>query len=115
MLDNLDKIDRDLILALDRHEHYLQFAEFRRIAAEREKKEYDSRLREEGFQQGIEQGAVLSMRKAIVNVFAHRFPDQDVSTVNATLEQIADEQKLNSLFSVAMECSSVEDFLEQIK
>ena len=107
MLDELDKIDRDLILALDRHEHYLQFAEFRKQAAEREKKEYESRLREEG--------AVLSMRKAIVNVFAHRFPDQDVSSVNATLEQIADELKLNSLFSVAMECSSVEDFLKQIK
>ena len=59
--------------------------------------------------------AVLSMRKAIVNLLTHRFPDQDVSSVNAVLEQVTDEQKLNTLFSGAMDCSSVEDFLKQIK
>ena len=70
---------------------------------------------EQGLKQGLEQGAVLSMRKAIVNLLTHRFPDQDVVSVNAVLEQVANEQKLNTLFSGAMECSSVEDFLKQIK
>ena len=112
----------------DRYERLCRIAKLREMAIDHEKKERDLKgqlrfAREEGFQLGLEQarekareeGAILSMRKVIVIILTHRFPDQDVSTVNAILEQIADEQKLNSLFSVAMECSSVEDFLEQIK
>ena len=112
----------------DRYERLCRIAKLREMAIDHEKKERDlkgqlSFAREEGraegreevIKQGIEQGAILSMRKTIANVFAHRFPDQDVSSVNAILEQIADEQQLNTLFSVAMECSSIEEFLKQIE
>ncbi len=120
----LTQTNSGLAVAADRYERLCRNAQLREMAIDHEKKERDlkgklSFAREEGIQlgleQGLEKGAILSMRKAIVNVFAHRFPDQDVSTVNAILEQIADEQRLNSLLIGATECSSVEDFLEQIK
>lgn len=128
----LTQTNSGLAVAADRYERLCRNAKLREMAIDHEKKERDlkgklSFAREEGIQLGLEQGlkqglekglekgAILSMRKAIVNVFAHRFPDQDVSTVNAILEQIADEQRLNSLLIGATECSSVEDFLEQIK
>ena len=128
----LTQTNSGLAVAADRYERLCRNAQLREMAIDHEKKERDlkgklSFAREEGIQlgleqglqqgleQGLEQGAVLSMRKAIVNVFTHRFPDQDVSSVNAILEQISDEQKLNTLFNGAMECSSVEDFLKQIK
>ena len=123
----LTQTNSGLAVAADRYERLCRDTKLREMAIDHEKKERDlkgklSFAREEGIQMGIAEGreqgraegVVLSMRKAIVNVFAHRFPDQDVSSVNAILEQIADEQQLNALFSVAMECSSVEDFLKQI-
>ena len=114
----LTQTNSGLAVAADRYERLCRNAQLREMAIDHEKKERDlkgklSFAREEGIQLGLEQGAVLSMRKAIVNVFTHRFPDQDVASVTTILEQIADEQLLNSLFSVAMECSSVEDFLKQ--
>ena len=132
----LTQTNSGLAVAADRYERLCRNAQLREMAIDHEKKERDLKgklrfAREEGIQlgleqgieqglkqgleKGLEQGAVLSMRKAIVNLLTHRFPDQDVSSVNSVLEQVADEQKLNTLFSGAMECSSVEDFLKQIK
>ena len=132
----LTQTNSGLAIAADRYERLCRNAQLREMAIDHEKKERDlkgklSFAREEGiqlgleqgfkqgfkqgFEQGFEQGAVLSMRKAIVNLLTHRFPDQDVVSVKAILEQILDEQQLNALFSGAMECSSVEDFLKQIK
>ena len=112
----LTQTNSGLAVAAERYERLCRNAQLREMAIDHEKKERDlkgklSFAREEG----IQLGAVLSMRKAIVNLLTHRFPDQDVSSVNAILEQILDEQQLNALFNGAMECSSVEDFLKQIK